>query len=134
LLVDDRLQQRLELRNTLRRALVARLESIRLRVASSTETISVDFDELAGTNLRDVLEESPLEQRRVEVEIIVEPVRIEFSPYIRSLEQRLDFAREHYAPAVVVVIELFYAERVARQNQPPCRAVPERKREDSRRL
>ena len=132
LLAHHRLEQIAQGLDALLGILVSRLEPVGLPVDLPAQAKAVDLDVLAGPDLFDVAEERAIEQRRVEVQVFVDRLGIRVARYVSALQQRFDLAREDDPAAVVVVVELLDAQRVASEDEPLMACVPERKPEDAR--
>ena len=91
---------------------------------------AVDEHTFAGTELANSAKESPLRDRRVEVQVLVQRLAVEFAGYLRALDECFHLAREEKAPAIVVEVELLHAERIAREQKPPRPGIPIGESED----
>ena len=132
LLADDVLQRVFELAHAqLGRHLFVR-EAVDLPVRARPRATAIDLEVLARPELLDVFEKGALEERRVKMEILVEPRGIDVARDARALKERFNLAGEDDALAVVVVVELLHAERIAREDQAALTRVPVREREDAR--
>jgi hypothetical protein len=67
----------------------------------------------------------------VEVEVLIESLKIRVAWNVRTEEQSLDFAREDDAAAVVVIVDLFDPEWIARQGEAARPRVPESESKDA---
>jgi hypothetical protein len=68
------------------------------------------------------------------VKVLIDPLKVGIARNVRTEEQSLDFTREDDAAAVVVIVDLFDTERIARQREAAQPRVPEGESEDADRL
>src|SRR5438105_2900141 len=72
-----------------------------------------DLDPFPRAHLADVLEEGAVEQRGVEVDVLVERLGIELLGDARVGEERLDLAHKENPRAIVVIIKLLHTKQIA---------------------
>src|SRR5262249_1305269 len=103
----------------------ARSEIGQLPVGVPPQTGRADLDPFPSAKLPDTFEERALEERGLKMDVLIDPFFVDRARNALIAEQRLDLAGEGDAVAVVVVIQLFDAERIAGEGKSPAAAVPE---------